>query len=107
METLHIKFDFGEAINSKKTILSTEINLLGSIKSMQQYKSLRKQELIKKSSLRTRLREANFIIKKLKVNLPRTRFAKEEQQEVIIERSKTKNLELELKEIRDKLATLA
>ena len=55
METRHIMFDYEEALSARKNILTTEINLLGILKKIKAYKTLRKKELSSKNSLRIQL----------------------------------------------------
>jgi uncharacterized protein involved in exopolysaccharide biosynthesis len=110
MENLHIKFEFGEAINSKRELLSSQMNLIKVIQKIKKYKELRKSELSNKASLKSKLREIELMMKNLRENLPKTRMPKEEREEVkinIIEKSKNENLEAELKEIKERLARLA
>ena len=48
MESRYIKIDYGEAVSAKKEILSSEINLLNIAKHIENYKQLRKKELLNK-----------------------------------------------------------
>lgn len=107
METLHIKLEAEEAINSKKALLSTEINLLNIIKKIQSYRNLRNTELKEKIALRTNLKNLSSEIKKLRALLPKLKQKREgEEEEKISEKVKKVKLEDELKEIRQRLKQL-
>jgi len=106
METLHIRLETGEAVNSKRKLLSTELNLLNLIKLIQNYRDLRKREMIKKIALKSRIGELGMMMKKLKEELPKVKMPKEEE-EVVFEAPKKARLEDELREIREKLARLS
>ena len=55
MENRHVKFEYEDALNGKKQLLSSEINLLHILKKIKSYKLLRKKELILKNKLRLQL----------------------------------------------------
>ena len=107
METLHVKYEFGEAINGKKDLLSSQANLIKMIKRLNAYKLLRFQELKKRQELRTKLND--FVAKTgfLEKAMPKAKTPKIEEEPVYFEETKNKtNLEDELKEIQEKLARL-
>jgi len=107
METLHVKLSSEEAINSKKNILHTEMNLLNLIKKIQNYKQLRNLELRSKTLLKTEIKKLAEEITELKKQLPK---AKIQEKQVMIEQGLGKitrgRLELELQEIKEKLEKL-
>ena len=51
-QPLHLRLNFGEAIDSKKSILLTEVCLLEILGRLENYKQLRRKELEKKQRLR-------------------------------------------------------
>ncbi|MCX6748267.1 MAG: hypothetical protein NT076_01560 [Candidatus Pacearchaeota archaeon] len=107
MEPLHIKFEFPEVLDSKKTLLSSEINLLNIAKKISLYKKLRVMEIKRKILLRRKMKELSSLLKKLSLELPKTqdiKQAKIKSQETEIPQKL--KLEQELKEIREKLASL-
>ena len=109
MENLHIKLDVGEAVNSKRNILSSEINFINILKKMQNYKELRKRELVRKIELKSLIRETSEQMKKFKEEMPKAKIPEIEgsiQGTFLLEKTKKLKLEDELKEIREKLARL-
>jgi len=107
METRYVKLDSPEALNSKKNLLATEINFLNIIKKIQNYRQLRTIELKKKLTLKTKLNELKAKINSLRKNLPSAKISEKEEFETISEKTKRKSLEQELKEIKEKLASLS
>lgn len=55
METRHVRIDYENALESKKQMLSSEINLLHVLNNIRTYKQLRKKEISIKSNLRTNI----------------------------------------------------
>jgi len=110
MEPLHVRLEIKEAINSKKNLLSTQINFLNIIKQIQEYQKLRKLELKSKQILRTELRKLISEIRALMRELPKTKPTKEEEAEIkkeATEKVTRSKLEKELKEIKEKLEKLS
>lgn len=108
MEVIHVKLESEEAVNSKKTLLSTEISLLNTIKYMRDYKKLRELELKSKKNLKIELKKLNIGIKNLRKILPNTRIPEIEEETLgILKKGTTKELEEELKDIKEKLAKLS
>jgi len=105
METRHIRLDYEEALSAKKQLLSCELNLLETLKKIQNFKVLRKKEISTKSKLKI---ELNSLMKKLNsINLT---FPKEE---IPVKKIKKKEKEVspgiqkELEEIKRKLEKLS
>lgn len=109
MESLHIKLNIEEAINSKKALLSTEINLLNLIKKLREFQKIRQAEFKSKNTLRTELRRLIAKIKELQKELPRAKLRKGEKVEIedVLGTATRGKLERELKEIREKLKNLS
>ena len=78
------------------------------MKRMEEYGKLRKLELLKKTTLKTRLKEANSEISKIRHEMPVVNLAKEKEETMQIMQEADKNLRLEdeLREIKEKLARL-
>ena len=108
METLHVKFERQEAIDFKKDLLSSEVNLINSIKQIEDYRTLRILELKKKTQLRTQLKKFSLDVKELISSLPKIKEVKSKQPQPKVKIDKTKKitLERELKEIKTKLKQL-
>lgn len=108
MEAIHVKLEAEEAINSRKTLLSTELSLLNTIKYVRDYRKLRELELKSKKNLKIELKKLNIEIKNLRKIIPKARIPEtEEEVSRTIEKSTAKELEEELKEIKEKLAKLS
>lgn len=110
METLHVKYEFDEALASKKDTLNTEINLIDIVKKIQAYKILRKKELDKKEDIRKKINELATKINSTRKSLPKANIPKVDEQEIeenVEEIKKNVSLEEELEDIKKKLASLA
>lgn len=105
MENLHVKYEFSEAIDGKKYLLSSEANLLRVVKRMQTYKTIRLQEIRKKQELKTKLNDFVNKITLLQKNLPKAKIPKIDE-DYIEDRKNNSTLEQELKDIQEKLARL-
>jgi len=113
---IHIKLEFEEALQSKKDILSSEINLLKLEKIIKRYHRLRKEELKSKLNLSKRMREIKIDIRKLEQTLPEIKIPKiletrgyEEKDRIIEKSGKTEHdddIEYQLLEIQRKLNSL-
>jgi len=106
MKNIHLRLEADEALDSRRNLLLTEINLLNLRKIISEYLKLRKEEFLKKQELKKKLKELVNDINKLKEELPKTRLPKIEKKPVIIEKTKKLKLEDELKEIQEKLEQL-
>lgn len=108
METRHIKLNYEEALNAKKQMLASEMNILQIVKRLKQYKILRKRELATKTTLKSSLANLNT-----KIDLIESTFPEEEDKPRVDKRKRRlakderKNFEEELDDIRDKLAKLS
>jgi len=107
METRHIKFDYEEALDAKKQILTTELGLLHTIKRLKAYRLLRKKELALKNQLKT-----EFGSLKIKLDLIQSTFPEDEKKskfknrERKVENKESRNLQAELDDIKMKLERL-
>jgi len=111
-QALHLKFELSEAVETKKKLLSTEINFINIIQKIENYSNLRREELALKEDLREKTKELISELSILLHNLPKvleeeTKFEKEiESKKDKKEKKNKKILEFELREIKRKLKEL-
>ncbi len=113
---IHVKLEYEEALQSKKDILSSEINLIRIIKVIRQYRFLRLKELKTKSKLHQEIKGLIVNIRKIKTILPKLKIPEILQKDRITEEPERleikekpyydKNLESQLKDIQEKLNEL-
>lgn len=104
METRYVKFDYQEALEAKKQLLSSELNLLQTAKRVQNYKVLRKKELRTKTKLKTALRNLQAKIKALQSSLPEQETQEPQKKPIKkIKDQQEQNIQEQLQEIQDKL----
>ncbi|MAH03534.1 hypothetical protein CMI39_01975 [Candidatus Pacearchaeota archaeon] len=116
---VHIRIGYDEALQSKKDILHSEMNLLKIIKIIKKYNFSRMNELKLKLKLYKKIRGINIQIKKLQNVLPKTEisqvlkeeksFKKIRNQKVFVnkERKQDNRIESQLKDIQSKLNSLS
>ena len=109
---IHVKLEYGEALQSKKNVLSSEMNLLRITKSIKRYKTLRSEELKLKYKLYQKVKEFLTNIKKIQTTLPKLQIPEilkdgKEKEKIIPEiEEDNSDLETQLKEIQEKLKSL-
>ena len=112
---IHIKLEYEEALQSKKDILYSQMNLLKISKTLKNYSDLRIEELGIKLKLHRKIKELNTSVKKLQTTLPTLKIPEIlKKEEIIKEVSKVEkeekpyddDLEYQLQEIQDKLGEL-
>ena len=110
---VYVKFDYDEGVQSKKIILSSEMNMIRILKIIKNYHSFRTEELKLKLKLYKKIKEINAKIKKIQDNLPEVETSKKLKkgvEKIEIKKSKEKkydlDLEKQLMEIRGKLKEL-
>lgn len=115
---VHVKVDYDEALESKKSLLSLEIDLLRIIKSIRTYKQIRSKELKEKVKLSKKIKESLADLRKLhrifpKIKIPQTQINKKVEKETPEEKKKRKRaekyditIEQELQDIQKKLSSL-
>ena len=105
METRHIKFDYEQALNAKKELLSSQLNLLQMIKKLKSYKAIRRKEFVARNKLRTQ-----FYIIKTNINLIQSTFPKHQSEKIKvknkIEKEHKQDIQNDLEDIKQKLAQL-
>lgn len=67
---VYLKLEYGESVESKKDILSSEVLLLNLVKSIKTYHSIRLEELKVKAGIYKAVKELNLTIKKTKSSFP-------------------------------------
>ena len=112
---IHVKLEYEEALQSKKDILSSEMNLIRIIRIIRQYRLLRLKELKTKSKLHQKIKDITANIKKMQTILPKIKIpkilkkektAKEPEKLQIEEKPYDKDLEKQLRDIQDKLKSI-
>jgi len=109
---VHVRLNYLESKDAKKSILSSEINLLELKKGLQNYRNLRIKELEKKEKLAQKIRSLKSEMGKLIKILPKMKAPLRKKQEsqanekVFQRKSNFSSLEQELNEIRLKLKKL-
>jgi hypothetical protein len=115
---VHVKVDYNEALESKKSLLSLEMDLLRIIKSIRAYKQIRSKELKEKVKLSKKIKESLADLRKIhrifpKIKIPQTQVNKKVEKESPEEKKKRKRaekyditIEQELQEIQKKLSSL-
>ena len=109
---LHIRLDYEESLESKKDMLSSEINLLRISKIIKRYSSLRIGELNLKIKLLKKIKEIKSYLKKLQTSLPKIKLPdilKEEGEETELKHKKTPqeiDLETQLQKIQEELNSI-
>ena len=111
---IHLKFDYTEAVESKKDLLYVEKALMITATKMKEYLSSRLEELEKRLKLHRKAKELTMCIKKIQKNIPKVEFKKEKVEEEIQAKKtiKTKkvehesDIEFQLQEIQKKLDAL-
>lgn len=118
---IHVKLEHKEALQSKKDILSSEMNLLRILQIIKKYHWLRSEELQLKLKFNKKIKEMVANIKKLQKTLPELQIPsilkkeyngiKTEKIEMEIEETGDspydKNLEQQLLEIQEKLKSIS
>ncbi|PIO07909.1 hypothetical protein COU59_02535 [Candidatus Pacearchaeota archaeon CG10_big_fil_rev_8_21_14_0_10_34_12] len=116
-DLIHLKFEYEDALEAKKTILQSEKGMMLVAKTMNNYKELRKIELKKKITLARKLKEAINLIKKLQKETPKVDvpgITEEKETQTTTTRTLKKNkptkrdnsVESQLRDIQEKLRAL-
>ncbi len=110
---VHVKFDYSDALQARKSILQMEVLNLNAQKYLKKYTEIRKEELKLKLKLQQKITQALLDLKKLKEDLPSSqlpeaiRKRKEEiKQEVHQKESYSRDIESELERIQKQLKQL-
>ena len=110
---IHIKLERGEALESKRDVLASQIALLKILKKVNAYRAYRTKELELKIELHKKMVGLKTNLKSLEKTLPKLKISKtlnkeEEQQEKNIRKTEVGDLSIEaqLQEIQRKLEEL-
>ena len=115
---IHLKFEYEEALQSKKYILYSEKNLMMITQKINSYLSLREEELKLKIKLHKKIKGTIITIKKLQRIVPKIKIPKiieketnetKEKKHIEIKPKRKKNnehIESQLQEIQEKLRSL-
>ena len=115
-DVVHIKLEYGEAINGKKAILSAEIGTLRAAKAVNKYKFLRIDEFRTRAKLYSKLKETRSTVKSLQLMFPEPkipkiikRVHKEEEMAAASPRNRntSRDIESQLGEIQRRLNALS
>ncbi len=110
---VYVKLEYGEALQSKRDILASQVDLLKMIQRIRHYRLLRLEELKIKAKMYRQIKELLANIKEIKANLPMIKLSKikksEEEKEFTKKIRETpgndydNSLEIQLQEIQNKL----
>ena len=111
---IHVKFGYDETLQSKRDILSLEMNLLRALKTIKKYHLLRSEELKTKLSLQRKIKEVITNMKTLQTTLPKLKIPEilkkdheeNEKLDKIEEKEYDESLESQLQKIQDELNNL-
>mgnify|MGYP001582041204 FL=1 len=107
METRYVKLDYLDALESKKSMFGSEINLLQIVSKLRSYKNSRLKELDYKNKLRIELEKFANKINLLQESFPGYNFTEDKRKKKEKNFSENnKDLEKELNEIKRKIANL-
>jgi len=113
---IHLKFEYSEAIEDRKAILSSQINLIKLKSIIKEYSEIRKKELDKKLELQKKMRQMNSNFTQIKKSFPILKIPKKLRKEETLEKKEkieakipkifASPLEKELQIIKEQLAEL-
>jgi lipoate-protein ligase A len=110
---VYVKLEYGEALESKRDILASQVSLLRIVQMMRHYRLLRLEELKIKAKMHRKIKELVANIKKIKTDLPHIKIPhikktdeEKEFRKKLIENGGNEydnNLEIQLQQIQEKL----
>lgn len=107
---IHVKIDYGEAVQSKRDILSIEKDFLHVLKLLKRYHLLRKEELLMKIKLQNKMKSLKDNLRKLNDVMPKVKSPAILKRDIVEGATKEKKeeygLEAQLREIQAKLRNL-
>ena len=109
MASEYVKLDSEEKKEGARDLLQSRLKIIKLISHYRSYKQLRKEELIYKIALKTKIDETKNFLKVFDSLLPKTSFKEPKSQfnvELKSSKKKQKSLEQEIDEIRRKLDSL-
>ncbi|GAH97997.1 unnamed protein product [marine sediment metagenome] len=90
---IHVKLEYGEALQSKRDVLSSEMNLLRITGIIKKYRILRLEELKIKSKLYRKIKEVITNMRNTQTTLPKLKIP-----EILKKTEETEKPELQIKE---------
>lgn len=105
---IYSKIEYEYAISAKRNLLESQAGLLRSLQKIENYKHLRKREIMLKIKLKKNMKEIKENIKEILKNAPKTEGVKEHIKKINEEDSHTVfSIESELEDIQRKLMELS
>jgi len=104
-----VRIEQEDAVMAKKAVLSAQLNILNLAKKVSIYKRLQKSETAKKMALKRKIKRTSAQISSLIREMPEVQGASKEiirEKFSSKEKEKKKSIELELKDIQEKLSRL-
>jgi hypothetical protein len=92
---IHVKLEYEEAVQGKKDVLATEVNLLRLIRTIKRYHALRIEELKLEAKAYKNISEMNLNIKKELTILPEVHLPKILKQQEVEEKPEKKIKKIE------------
>jgi len=110
---IHIRLDYEEAFDTKKSILSSQMYLLKLLRNIENYKFLKTEEFQYKQKILKKIKETKINIRALEKILPKAKIPKslrhrneDPEKENFKVKSRNKSIEGQLSEIKRKLDNL-
>ncbi len=114
---IHVKINYNEAVQSRKEILSLQMNLLKILRAVKNFGYLRTEELNEKINFSKKIKSIKSDIKKIQVILPESEIPekykkkpeikhKDIKERLIEKREHGDDLDLQLREIQEKLQAI-
>lgn len=117
-DVMYVRLEGNEGILAKRYFLSAEMNLLRILKAIKNYHEVRLSELKSKTRLLNNIKEVGQNIKKIQMNIPKlttshsfvreneSRKVEIRERKEVIKPGQDRDLEMQLREIQDKLRAL-
>jgi len=107
-DIIYSKIEYENAISAKKNLLESQANLLRSLQYLENYRNLRKKELILKIKLKKNLKGIKDNIKEIIKKAPKTQGVKDHmrKKKEAEESHAVLSVQSELEDIQDKLREL-
>lgn len=90
---VHVRLDYNEVLNTRKSILSSQLHSLNIIKNIARYKDMRMRELTLKNRLYWKIKETKVQIRKLQNFLPRPKIPRILRKEELAEKRRQQDAE--------------
>ena len=74
---IYSKIEYEDAVSSRKNVLEMQVNLLNTLKNIEEYKDLRKKELIWKIKMKSLLKDVHEKVKDIESKVPKSEELKE------------------------------